>query len=152
MTLHIEENSIAIVFIIIRESPALIRPRNSACTRACLLLPTSLSKSKRFFFSFQIFYRIHCQNVLSFQMKILANFCSIRISPHSRMASQERQVDPYWVIAVKDIVGGSVGGACRIPPGHPFDTVKVRMQTTNQDRNMARLSFGSCSLHLPHSA
>lgn len=38
----------------------------------------------------------------------------------------------------KDFVGGWIGGLCRIPVGHPFDTCKVLMQTGNEHLTMAQ--------------
>ena len=37
--------------------------------------------------------------------------------------------EPPWVRATKDILAGTVGGIAIVFVGHPFDTVKVRLQT-----------------------
>ena len=36
--------------------------------------------------------------------------------------------------SVRDFIAGGIGGICRIPPGHPFDTVKVNLQSSNKFR------------------
>jgi len=36
---------------------------------------------------------------------------------------------PQWLIAAKDIAGGTVGGFGLCLVGHPFDTMKIRLQT-----------------------
>lgn len=41
-----------------------------------------------------------------------------------------------FINAVKDIAAGSVGGVLQCASGHPFDTVKVRLQTTNKYKGM----------------
>jgi len=37
--------------------------------------------------------------------------------------------DPQWLMAAKDIIGGTIGGFGLCLVGHPFDTMKVRLQT-----------------------
>eukprot|EP01139_Manchomonas_bermudensis_P019226 Amastigsp_a676517_114.p1 type:complete len:300 gc:universal Amastigsp_a676517_114:949-50(-) len=51
------------------------------------------------------------------------------------MASEPHEPSSH-VAALKDFTGGWIGGLCRIPIGHPLDTLKVRMQTTTKYRNM----------------
>ena len=44
---------------------------------------------------------------------------------------------PYW----HDFVSGYVGGACGVIIGHPFDTVKIRLQTRGHLYNSGRDAF-----------
>ncbi|KAF0975442.1 hypothetical protein FDP41_005436 [Naegleria fowleri] len=48
---------------------------------------------------------------------------------HNHTASFETM--PFW----KDFVAGNIGGMCGILAGHPFDTLKVRIQTQPQKYN-----------------
>lgn len=41
-----------------------------------------------------------------------------------------------FINGIKDIAAGSFGGICQCIAGHPFDTVKVRLQTTNEYKGM----------------
>jgi len=38
-----------------------------------------------------------------------------------------------WKVAFKDILGGTIGGMGLVALGHPFDTIKVRLQTQPMD-------------------
>jgi len=44
--------------------------------------------------------------------------------------------DPQWLMALKDIMGGTVGGFGLCLVGHPFDTMKIRLQTQSFENPM----------------
>jgi len=48
----------------------------------------------------------------------------------------QKKKDPQWLIACKDIMGGTIGGFGLCLVGHPFDTMKVRLQTQPFDNPM----------------
>ena len=48
-----------------------------------------------------------------------------------------------WFKVVKDVVAGTCGGVSVTLVGHPFDTLKVRLQTQSQAKPLYCEWFGS---------
>jgi len=53
--------------------------------------------------------------------------------------STEKKRDSAFILGIKDIAAGSVGGIAQCLSGHPLDTIKVRMQT--QPTNTGPLKY-----------
>jgi len=46
--------------------------------------------------------------------------------------------------AVKDVLAGTVGGICTVVVGHPFDTIKVRLQTQFEGSQAYKGTWDAC--------
>ncbi len=66
--------------------------------------------------------------------------------------SSQRQPVVGWRKAVNDIIAGTCGGISVTLVGHPFDTLKVRLQTQPMDKPIYSENFftgGVALLYMP---
>lgn len=47
--------------------------------------------------------------------------------------------EDWWRQQVKSLLSGAIGGACLVAVGHPFDLLKVKLQTENHNSLVALL-------------
>ena len=55
----------------------------------------------------------------------------------SRMSGEKQHVAAPSLI--KSFIAGGVGGTCLVLVGHPFDTIKVRVQTSTTNESMGQV-------------